>query len=508
MNIRQNIREFFAKHFSKHVWRERWLDIRAFPRKRVSAATLVEICECINPSYDRLVKYAERELEAFYGYGSGTDIGGFFKKSDLVNAFYDDREKFLDKSFLVRFLKFPGSFHEHLIEKYSPAKEMERFQSKVVAAELQEHILLSNVGEFKTINFVKIMVEDDIELNLGGKFCNWQFYRVKFCGAAKLNIYPPSAHFAFGGLHFNESACFGAFSCLFAGVVNFHILNSKFMSSMAMDIGTDAQLNAYGRIGDMNRKLYKWLGAPSITFFNNSFKEMLGLFSNSNTYKGALRFPTLGKVHFGKGNYIHTLDLTASTLYPKTEPMDENSINYNAERPIHVDDIKFDIHERIKMPWDSGTMLRFKDFFITLKNRAIEKRDREAEFSYARKERYFDRGLANRWQDKFILEWSHYVSDSGISWLRPIGWLLGVQAILAAAFIGWNDWTCACDWSWRVLADWGVWAEMFVKSLDPLSDVKFKCASTLSAAIYGVVRKIFLFLFLYETIKVFRRFSK
>ena len=496
------MKEFIKKIYDFFASRVQQFQRERCPRGyvRVSAETLMDICECINPSYDRLVKYAERELEAFYGYSSDTDIGGFFKFRELVDAFYDDREKFLDKNFLTRFVQMPNSFHEYLIEKYSPAKEMERFQSKVAAAGLQGHILPLDIGEHKIIDFVKIMVEDDVELNLGGKFCLWRFSRVKFCGAANLNIYPPSFEAYLGGMVFNESVCFGKFSFLFAGVPNLDILDSKFMSSMAMDIGTDAQLAAYGRTEDMTRDLYRLPRLPSITFSNNSFKDKLELFQNSRIYKGAVSFPTLGKVHFGKGNYIHRLDLILS-LYPKTK-QDSQSRSVDDEIDAHVYDIKFDSHERIRMPLDSGTMLRFKDFFITLKNRAIEKRDREAEFSYARKERYFDRGLANRWQDKFILGWSHYVSDSGISWLRPIGWLIAVQAILAAAFIGWNVWICAFDWSV------GGWAKTVIESFDPLKNVESACPDSLSAPFYNVARKIFLFLFLYEIIKVFRRFSK
>ena len=500
MKIIKKIYDFFSDWIQK---RQREHCPRGYVR--VSAKTLMDICECINPSYDRLVKYAERELEGYYGYGSGTDIGSFFKKSDPVNAFYDDREKFLDKGFLASFLQFPDSFHEYLIKKYSPAKEMERFQSEVAAAGLQGHILLSDIHGSKIIDFVKIMVEDDLgedfELHLGGKFCLWRFRRIKFCGEANLSIYPPSAD-THASITFSESVCFGRFSCLFAGVASLRILNSKFMSSVAIDIGTDDQLTAYGRIEDMNRKLYQSPDLPSITFCNNSFKGKLWLLSNNNArLVRGVRFPTLGEVHFGEGNYIHSLNLLDS-LYPKTEPMDEKSINYDTDRVMHVYDIKFDSHERIRMPLDSWTMLRFKDFFITLKNRAIEKRDREAEFSYARKERYFDRGLANRWQDKFILGWSHYVSDSGISWLRPIGWLIAVQAILAAAFIGWNVWICPSDWSV------GGWAKTVIESFDPLSKVESKCADSISAPLYNVARKIFLFLFLYEIIKVFRRFSK
>ena len=495
------MKKFIKKIYGFFISRVQQFQRERCPRGyvRVSAETLMDICECINPSYDRLIKYAERELEGHYGWGSGTDIGGFFKVRELVNAFHDDRKKFLDKKFLARFVEMPNSFHEYLIEKYSPAKEMERFQSKVAAAGLQGHILPYDIGEHKLIDFVKIMVEDDVELNLGGKFCHWGFRRVKFCGETNLNIYPPSFDSFIGGLIFNENVCFGTFSCLFAGVVNLNIFNNKFMSFMAVDIGTDAQLAAYGRTEDMNRNLYQSPSLPSITFANNSFKDQLELFSNSRIYKGAVRSPTLGTVHFGKGNYIHRLDLIDS-LYPKTQ-QDSQFRSVDEKIVAHVYDIKFDSHERIRMPLDSETMLHLKDFFITLKNRAIEKRDRAAEFSYARKERYFDRGLATRWQDKFPLWWSHIVSDSGISWFRPVVILLVAQWILAAIFIG-------------GFGGCGGWLIATVESLNPLSSlediVKSPCCKewidSLSASIYNAVRRIFSLALLYEIIKSLRRF--
>ena len=501
------MKEFIKKIYDFFASRVRQFQRERCPRGyvRVSAETLMDICECINPSYDRLIKYAERELEGHYGWGSGTDIGGFFKKRDPVNAFYDDREKFLDKGFLASFLKFPDSFHEYLIEKYSPAKEMERFQSKVAAAGLQKHILLSNAGEHKAIDFEKIMVEDDVELNLGGKFCQWKFHCVKFCGTVNLNIYPPSFNAYIGGMIFSESVCFGTFSCLFAGVPRFNICNSKFMSSMTMDIGTDAQLAAYGRVEHMTEKLYQWLGVPSLKFVSNSFKRRLSIYCNSNSYKGHLRFPSLGEIHFSEGNYISALRLIAS-LYPKTKPeIDGKPIDYTVKMVVYVYEITFDNQERIKMPPTRDMMLHHKDFFIALKNQAIEKRDREAEFNYGRKERYFDRGLATRWQDKFVLGWSHYVSDSGISWIRPAVILLVGQWILAYAFIGWYG---GCG-------DFYIWTQVAIESLSPLSNlpeiIKSGCqswANTLSASVYIAVRRVFSLVLYYEVIKALRRFAK
>ena len=423
---------------------------------RVNAATLKNICACINLSSPDSKKYAHHEFPR-------------------ISA--EDEKKFL---------------------------------SAVADAKLQQHIRLSNDPGQARINFENIMVEDTVELNLGGNLCYWDFNCVKFCRKASITIFPPYFNPSIGGMTFRNSVCFSEFECWFYGVPSLHISDSKFMSSILMEVSTGAGMADNGLIDKMKDKFLEYSHIPSIRFSGNHIKGILLLFLTHPTYKGHLPAPTLGEVRFGDSNYIGALYLShAISLKNKTvEANSDNIVDPSVERALQVHDIHFGTYEYIKMPFHKNQMLDYKNFFIALKNRAIDKRDREAEFGYARKERYFDRGLATHWQDKFTLGWSHYVSDSGISWARPIICLLAVQAILAAAFIGWNDWTCACDWSWRVLADWGVWAEMFVKSLNPLNSVDSKCASTLSAAIYGVAQKIFLFLFLYEIIKVFRRFSK
>ena len=478
MKFIKNIWDFFA-NWIRRCQREHC------PRGyvRVSAKTLADICECINPSYSHLAEYARQELSNDY-----LDSPGF------AHTFYSNRA-----AFFASVANLPAYFYNHLMEKYSPEKEKERFHSMVAAAKLQEHILLSEEGTRKAINFEKIMVDDDIQLNLGGIFRSWKFNCVKFCGAVALNIYPPSFNSSIGEMVFNKSVCFGNFECWFFGVPDFYISDSKFMSSFIMDTGSDTQLGAYGQVDDMEEKFFQHLHTPTIRFFHNSFKGNLMLFANAQEYRGKASSATLGRVHFSGGNYISEL-LSLPALYPES-----NLVNVDIHDPvvrkdgrlIKVYDIQFDNRERIKMPSHPGVALQYKEFFIALKKQAIEKRDRDAELKYGRKERYFDRGLATYWEDKFILDWSYYASDGGISWFRPIGLLILVQTGLAAAFIcsGW------CDWNW-----W-VWGKLAVESLDPLSHVESGCASPLSAAVYGVARKIFLFLFLYEIIKVFRRFS-
>ena len=490
MKFIKKIYDFFANRV-RQFQRERC------PRgyARVSAKTLMDICECINPSYAHLAEYARQELGATHGWGGKMDIGDRFDSPSLADAFYNNRE-----AFFASVADIPAFFYNYLIEKYSPANEEKRFQSMVEAAGLQQHVLLFNEGVHKAISFEKIMVEDNIKLNLGGKFRRWKFNCVKFCDAVDLNIYPPSFNSSLGGMVFSNNVCFGKFECWFFGVPHIYILGSKFMEAMILDVGSDVQLNAYGRVDEMEDKFLQ-SSAPAIEFSGNRFEKIMLLFGVGISYRGLVTNPNLGEVRFGEGNYIGDMALSHA-IYPENKTNAKSIINSDGERAVKVREIHFDTHECIKMPSNTALMMHYKDFFINLKNRAIERRDREAEFGYARKERYFDRGLANRWQDKFILGWSHYVSDSGISWIRPIGWLIAVQAILAAAFIGWNVWICASDWSV------GGWAKTVIESLDPLSKVESKCADSISSPLYNVARKIFLFLFLYEVIKVFRRFSK
>ena len=280
MNFIQKIRDLCAKFFSKQVWRERWLDIRAFPRKRVNAQTLMDICESINPSYDRLVKYVRRELGGTYGWGE-IGRGDYLDNRNLADMFYDEREKFLNREFLDSVLRgsIPDSVYEYLIKNFSSAKEEENFRNKVAAAGLQKHVLLSDNYGRNIIKFRKIMVEGDVNLNLGEKFHHWWFYRVKFCDSARINIYPPSFTPRVGEMIFTKSICLGDFSCWFAGVPDFHICDSKFMSFVTMDIGTDTQFASYGRVDKMTKDFLEIPQIPTINFSSNRFEKHLQMFS-------------------------------------------------------------------------------------------------------------------------------------------------------------------------------------------------------------------------------------
>ena len=503
----KKIWDFVVKPFSKHFWRKLWLEFRArYCYKSVDAKTLMKVCECINPSYARLVEHARRKLGGIAHSLVKVEGGDLLDTSDVADLFYNDRKKFLDKDFLKSVMgAIPDSFYKYLVKKYSPGKEEERFKRMVEKFGLQKHVLCCDDLSSRAIDFVKIVVQGNITLNLVGKFHYCRFHCAKFSGNVDINIYPPFYTPGIGAMIFSKNICCGGFSCSFVGVPHIDIFDNIFMSHTGINIGMPAQLvkreQAHYRIRDLMELFFKDSLAPIAEFSGNQFKRKVFLYPIShfknNTGVGN---PTLGRVRFVNGNHIRKL-LMSFPLFPESRPAGLSEVNIGAfskNKIVRVHDIHFDPHERIDMPWRRETKQEYKEYFVALKNQAIERRDREAEFNHGRKERYFDRGLANRWQDKFILDWSQLVSDSGISWARPIGWLILVQTGLAAAFIcsGW------CDW------DWWVWGKLAVESLDPLSQVESGCARPIYTAIYGVARKIFLFLFLYEIIKVFRRFSK
>ena len=421
--------------------------------KRVDAKTLTDICECINPPH-------------------------LCKNVDA------------------------GRNHDS-----SPAEE-EELARMIEAAGLREHILLSDDGNRKAIKFVNLEIKGNVNLNLSGKFNRWEFHRIKFDNSIGISVFPPSNHWNIGAVVFNKIICRNTFWCMYAGVSDIRICDSV-LHSVGMQIGVSNSLAANGQMRKMMHDYFCDSIAPAVEFSGNCIKDLAPYTDLTSTDPNEImdksrRIYNLGSVSFVNGNYIGVLRLLTSMLPYDKSARDDRKVRtfFSGDEVISVARIHFDPHERIAMPSGWEEKLKHKEYFVALKNQAIRRHDREAEFSHGRKERYFDRGLANRWQDKFILGWSHYVSDSGISWIRPIGWLIAVQAILAAAFIGWNVWICPSDWSV------GGWAKTVIESFDPLSKVESKCADSISAPLYNVARKIFLFLFLYEIIKVFRRFSK
>ena len=518
MNFIQKTRDFCAKFFSKYFWRELWLDIRAFPRKRVSAEILETLCGYLNPSYSDLVD----RFQTAVGHSHR------LQSEEMVVSFHANREGFLTrlKSLLhtLGSVEWANSIYKELEAIYAPIPD--KFKELAKQTGLGAHIIFSKNPVFgEVLSFINIQVEGEVNLTLGGRFHYWLFRDVKFCDAVTVSIYP--SFFALPSkVDFHKNIFHDDFTCLFAFVKSIGLTNNKFYRSAL--IGADTvNLKNQDTVDQWKKDMIHYditnFNVESTVLFSKNRCENLVALYNRN-YVGGQILPGIKMVRFEGGNTIGGLSIPESKIAdigpdyylhrtPRVRwvrwmhwvwfiPKRKKIKLYDS--PISargIPSVHFDINEHIKMPYKQEAPL-YKEFFIDFKNKAIETHDREAEFNYGRKERYFDRAAATRWQDRFTLGWSQWVSDSGISWIRPIGWLIAVQAILAAAFIGWNVWVCASDWSV------GGWAKTVIESFDPLSKVESKCADSLSAPFYNVARKIFLFLFLYETIKVFRRFSK
>ena len=293
-------------------------------------------------------------------------------------------------------------------------------------------------------------------------------------------------------MDFKDSAFCGDFTCLFAFVENISIANTKFKRPVLIgaDIksGENRHIVAQWKRDMLSNLISNFRTYSTVKFSKNRCEDVVILYNRMILSDGR-NVPGINMVRFEGSNIIGGLSLPEINLanIGSGRPLDaiisDGKRQGRYQQPVgvtNIGDIHFDMNERIKTD-DKEEMLLYKDFFIALKNKAIAKRDREAEFKFGRQERYFDWRLADRWQDEFTLGWSQWVSDNGISWIRPIYWLLGVQAVLAAAFIcsGW------CDW------DWWVWGKFVAESLNPLSSVESGCTRPIYTAIYGVARKIF-----------------
>ena len=489
MKIIQKIRDFLAKMLSKHYWRGRRMERCARDYKRVDAKTLEDLCGYINPPYSLIVKLIKE--------AGGKTLPLTDDAVGMVDLFYTDRNAFIKqlKDMLYwsdSVIQSPNSLYERLKAICSPT--MDEFRKKIKDKGLESHIVVcaSPIGQSdEKIHFKNLKVEGKINLFFGGKFSSCEFNHVKFCNDATITIFP-FYEYQGGKVVFTKNICCGLFSCFFPSIQHIYIRENMFRSAKLV-VGANSS-HGMSVVEWINHRMDTPSGVSSTIDFSDNYAEGLAHFYDD--FAADNHRANIKMISFKHGNVIGDLSIPAvSEAYEGEKVVACFKMMQDHSPTARIGDVHFDMNERIKSSF-RNEVLNYKKYFISLKNRAIEMRDREAEFRYGRQERYFDRCLADRWQDKFILDWSQLVSDSGISWARPIGWLILVQAGLAAVFVGWSS----CDW------DWWVWGKLAVESLDPLSPVKSECSSPLSATIYGVARKIFLFLFLYEIIKVFRRF--
>ena len=476
MSITLKLDDFFAEIFSMSFWRKRWLNIRALIPKNVDATTLEELCGYINPSYSDLV---DRFQEA-------TGQGGLLHVGELVHAFYNDREEFLSrlKDILIPLgsAEWANSLYEEFRSICAPIPD--KFKEIVNQKGLEAHIRLSeHISIGSVIDVVNIKLKGEANLTFGGGFGLWLFRHVKFCDDVFINIYP-SFLAERPKVDFYQNIFYGDFTCRFSSVDYISIANNKFKHSVL--IGADINsvenkdiVSQWKKDMEHHEAMDSPPSATTVMFSNNHCEELITLYNHLNGHdlpRIKQNLSGISMVRFENGNTIGGLSIPQSKLanialeyylrwkfglrgkiFPHAR---ELRLYQHLKSATGIGSFHFDINEHIKMP-DKTEAPLYKDFFIRLKQKAIRAHDREAAFNYGRKERYFDRGAAPRRQDRFILWWSHLVSDGGISWFRPAAILLVGQYALAAIFIGWLGGCC----------DYAAWFQAAVESLNPLSSL-------------------------------------
>ena len=396
-NIIQKICDFFAHPFSKHDRRVRRLERCSCDYPTVDAKILMAICNSINPPYSHLVNLSRSVLGSgggntfMYKVGGGGEVDGgdFFDDPRLAEVFYDNRERFLSKKYLNRVIgDIPDSFHEHLINTYSSAKEEGAFRSMAAAAGLLEHVLLSedNIGR-KTIELKEINVQGKIELNLGGKFGHWMFNRVNFDDETTINIFPSACRYRSARMDFNESICRDMFACLYGAVPEIYINDSIFMSGVCVDAPKNTPHNGEAVSEWIAKMIDTCYQSPCVEFSNNYIKGAVCLYPGDEFRS---KPDGLGDIHFLKGNYIGRL-YAGSSLWPTDDDSAKNNSEHPWIYPAKIRNFFFSGWEHIAWSSDPTEAQGCKDFFIAWKNHAKKTGDDEGARRYAIQERYFDR---------------------------------------------------------------------------------------------------------------------
>ena len=149
-----------------------------------------------------------------------------------------------------------------------------------------------------------------------------------------------------------------------------------------------------------------------------------------------------------------------------------------------------------------------KQLFIALKARAIENQDKFQELIYQREIARCDWGILK--DEKFLTSIQDWIvlcvgwafSNHGVSWFRPIVWLLGINIAIALTY---SHVTCSTESSWSTF--WNAFWEL----LNPITNLTYEnvenCEPHKNAISFiNAFQKVILFGLTYEIIKVFRRF--
>ncbi len=158
---------------------------------------------------------------------------------------------------------------------------------------------------------------------------------------------------------------------------------------------------------------------------------------------------------------------------------------------------------------DVESFLTHKKIFATLKQKAIANKDVMQEIILQREISKCDHGIAKSekgwgaWQDTMIFEFSKCISNYGTSWLRPLGWLTGLNLVV----IGLVQLVCP-------EANSSLYA-IFFELFNPTSYLpKLLAPETLNPVSNGwisllfISQKVLLAFTLYEMVKIFRRFGR
>ena len=163
---------------------------------------------------------------------------------------------------------------------------------------------------------------------------------------------------------------------------------------------------------------------------------------------------------------------------------------------------------------EKNSWKKHKDLMLKFKNQAKEQNDRIQESIFNREILICDHELIKQepflfsWQDRFTLGFNRLFTNYGTSWFRPLFWLLCFNLLLTlfiTNFILEKDHYTLHQYSC-----------IFIETLDPLLSIftsiettcKLNIGHDVFLAFIDLIRKVVFGIFLYEIIRVVRRFTR
>ena len=179
--------------------------------------------------------------------------------------------------------------------------------------------------------------------------------------------------------------------------------------------------------------------------------------------------------------------------------------------PTHTREIDIYWNEKTIVDPEGEHTYHNRDFLIELKKKFKSKEDSlqerliqreliKCEAQILKKE-----GLMSAWQNKFIMFMSGFISNYGISWIRPLVLLFIINLILSYVAHAYMNYYYGLELNSLCY--------VFFESLNPTSNLRdtiFVADSSntyLALSIINIFHKLFFGMAAYETIKIVRRFS-